>query len=134
MDLYIVSYCENHYQKSRVVNFVNSQGGYITNTSFSERDENLHLTLIDCKKEVMQKAEQVWVILPGVLYNQFYEGVFLRERLAHELQLPLRYFKINQTGKYVGMVKEVKRKVLYPGKNNSLFCSFSDWRKLWGKK
>ncbi|MBU2104281.1 MAG: hypothetical protein KKF67_00690 [Nanoarchaeota archaeon] len=129
--IYLVSYCQNDYQKKRITNFIQSQLGEIVNPDFSERDKNLHLTSTDFNEHLIRQAEQVWVILLRVLYNQFYEGIFQRERLARQLKKPIMHFKINQTGRYTGTAYEVKRKECHPGKNNSSFCSFNEWRKLW---
>ncbi len=98
MRVYVIGGCQNVYQLKRLKNFVESRKGEILNLDLIIGDyPNLSL---------MQKSNEVWA------FSLYWLSELEQEEKAKELRLKIRYFKINQTGRYVGRGKEVERDVL----------------------
>jgi len=122
--VYVISECQNEYQAGRVKKFLDNQKATFLNTdSFcypygdliggvSPRSYN-HIGLEDVLKgktsAPLKRADEVWIILDGKPYFT----TFKEERKAKKLGIKIKYFHINQSGRYAGRVHEVKRRELF---------------------
>ena len=105
MNIYLIAYNQNEYQRQRILDFIKSQNVNIKHSNGPVKD----------LETILQDVDKVWVVLPGVLNSgTFYCDIYKKELKAKELKLPIEYFKINQIGRYVGLVRKVKRDELVP--------------------
>ena len=105
MNVYLIAYSQNEYQRRRILDFIKSQNVNIKYSNGPVKD----------LETILQDVDKVWVILPGVLNpGTFYCDIYKKELEAKKLNKPIEYFKINQTGRYVGLVRKVEREDLVP--------------------
>jgi len=113
MKVYVISYCQNEYQREGARNLVEENGGEIVNPDFSKRVERgvesgrLDFD-VDTEKGLLMQADEGWVL------GWFCWGVCQLEKVAEDEGIFLRYFKLNHIGKYVGKGVEVNREELLP--------------------
>ena len=120
-NIYVISECQNGYQEERVINFVRSQKARISNKNFNYHFGKGYLYSRKCGNvaledvvrgrtdKIIKKADEVWVILGG---SCCYVTKEEERKVRRKLKLKVRYFKINQGGRYIGRAHEVKRREL----------------------
>ena len=116
VNVYVLNYSENTYQKERVKKAVKNLGGEIIN-EFSQRlpcffnkkllARRLHIPNNDL--DLMRSAEEIWVISGNKSFFESYKSGGL---LAERSRTPIRYFSICHYGKYQNQIKEVRRSYL----------------------
>lgn len=123
MKIYLITYCQNGYQRERVRRFVEGDERKIVNPEFGMRncdkkmracdgggrwDFGLELIKHDNESELVTVADEAWFIA-GNPRPWGGDSMFYFERLAKRMKKPLKYFKIAQTGGYAGIVRETTR-------------------------
>ena len=122
MKVYVLSYCQNDYQRKRVRDFVEQQGE-IVNPEFGvrycdvlgHRKGSSRLLVHDNESDLIKAADEVWFIV-GKSSVYSFSGQFgdFKEfmKFLRGSRKPRKYFKIAQTGKYVGRAKRITKKEL----------------------
>lgn len=145
--IFVSAYCQNSYQENRIKNFVDNQGFGIINTSFNinpkliptnefnqtrtrvkrVRSIDGELNKISSKEmNLISKSDEVWVLV-GSLSSNLSENktkMYLIDNYSKELNKPLKYFYIYQSGSKVGETKSIDRKEIFNGQ----FYAFLHWR------
>ena len=122
--IFISAYCQNTYQEDRIKNFVKNQGVGIINPNFNVRDlNNRKPSSIDYKldeisqKEVnlISKSDEVWLLI-GAFDSSSPEKKIKMHKIEYssiELNKPIKYFHLSQTGRYVGNTRPIARGDLF---------------------
>lgn len=124
MKIYVITVCQNGHQERRVENFLKTQDVEVVNPErfcykhgsalWPDRTHgnvSLQDVIDGTVEKMMLDGDDVWIILSKSF--AFYSPIIeISEKKAKDLELKIRYFKINQTGRYVGRTKEVERGAL----------------------
>lgn len=125
MNVYAITVCQNGHQAKRVKNFLKTENVEILNPkefcykhspgSWPDKsygNVTLEQVANGSVKRRMLNSDEVWVILSKSF--AFYSSIIeTAEKKARDLGLKIRYFKINQTGRYVGRTREIEKEVLF---------------------
>jgi hypothetical protein len=124
--IFISAYCQNTYQEDRIRNFARNQDVDIVNPSFNVRDlskrksSSLDSRLNEIsQKEVslISKSDEVWLLI-GSLDSNLPENKIKMHRIEEssiELNKPIKYIHISQTGRYVGNTRSIARRDIFDG-------------------
>jgi predicted small secreted protein len=113
--VFISAYCQNGYQEDRIKKFVENKGFTIINTSFNVKGSNPlenKLGKISLKEaNLISKSDEVWISIGALDSNQPENKVKMSyiEESSMDLNKPVKYIYIYQSGLSVGKTKSITR-------------------------
>ena len=117
VDVYVLNYSENPYQKGRVRKAVEGLGAKILN-QFSRRPKyglkkrELPELLIEGNDlDLMKNSDEIWII-SGFFSKRYFKLLFDGEKMAKKSKKPIRYFSICHQGPGIGKMREIDRNYL----------------------
>jgi hypothetical protein len=128
--VFISAYCQNTYQEDRIKNFVGSQSLQIVNPLFNVKKNGKKFSSLDHKidkissKEMglISNADEIWILIGSLDSNLPESKIKMHaiDNYSKNLNKPLKYFYLYQSGRSMGKAKSLDRKEIF----NSAFYKY----------